>query len=69
LQKIRGWPTLAASGFSSNPAKPVPLRREKNSRLRYPPAEETRIRVKLKKLYPDNLPDFDLALNTGMRRG
>jgi integrase len=53
-----------------NPARAVPLRREDNARTRFlQPAEEARIRQKLKLFYPKNEPDLDLALNTGMRRG
>jgi integrase len=53
-----------------NPARSVPHRREDNSRVRYlTEEEEKRLRAVLESDYPWHLPEFDLALNTGLRQG
>jgi len=45
-------------------------RREDNSRARaLSEAEETRLRKVIAEHWPEHMPEFDLALNTGMRRG
>src|SRR5580704_2007466 len=68
-----------------NPARDVRHRREDNSRVRYlnqfAPArtdvdylkplktEEARLRAVIEHGYPEHLPEFELALNTGLRKG
>lgn len=53
-----------------NPARSVSRRREDNSRVRYlTEDEEKRFRVVLELEYQWHLPEFDLALNTGLRQG
>ncbi|HMK29501.1 MAG TPA: site-specific integrase [Terriglobales bacterium] len=53
-----------------NPARLVPHRLEDNARLRFlDKKEEACLRVKVRELYPEHEPEFDLALYTGMRRG
>jgi site-specific recombinase XerD len=55
---------------ASNPARLVRLRKENNARVRFLSAdEETALRAKIRETYTDGEPEFDLALNTGMRRG
>jgi site-specific recombinase XerD len=56
--------------MASNPARLVRLRKENNARVRFlSPKEETTLREKIRVAYPDGEAKFDLALNTGMRRG
>lgn len=53
-----------------NPARQIRQRREDNARVRFLSAEEeTALRGKIRKLYPEREPEFDLALHTGMRWG
>jgi integrase len=53
-----------------NPARLVPHRREDNARLRFlSPEEERLLRDMLQMMCPERIPEFDLALHTGMRRG
>jgi integrase len=56
---------------SANPARLVRARRENNVRIRYldqfGPDEEARLRAAIRERCPEHLPEFDLALNTGMR--
>ncbi len=48
----------------------VPLRRENNMRVRFLSSdEERRLRGAIRRLYPLRLPELDLALHTGLRRG
>lgn len=59
---------------SVNPARLVRLRKENNARIRFLRTdkdndEETKIREKIRLLCPEQEPEFDLALHTGMRRG
>ena len=55
---------------SANPARLVRLRKENNARVRFlSDEEETKLRNKIRESYPDREAEFDLALNTGMRRG
>ena len=55
---------------SSNPARLVRLRKENNARVRFLNSEEeTVLRSKIVKNHADGEAEFDLALNTGMRRG
>jgi site-specific recombinase XerD len=57
-------------GFASNPARSVPHRRENNSRVRFlSEDEELRLRNVLTAKYCRHLPEFDLALHTGLRQG
>ena len=55
---------------SVNPARLVRLRKENNARVRFLDAqEEATLRAKIRELYPEGEPEFDLAVHTGMRRG
>jgi site-specific recombinase XerD len=55
---------------SLNPARLVRLRKENNARVRFLSAdEEAALRSKIRETHPDGEAEFDLALNTGMRRG
>jgi integrase len=57
-------------GFISNPARSVPHRRENNSRVRFlSDDEELRLRNVLATTYLWHVPEFDLALHTGLRQG
>jgi site-specific recombinase XerD len=54
----------------SNPARLVRLRKENNARVRFLNSEEeTVLRSRIVDNYADGEAEFDLALNTGMRRG
>jgi site-specific recombinase XerD len=51
-----------------NPARLVPHRLEDNARIRFLSAdEEAALRLSIAKKYPEQIPEFDLALNTGLR--
>ena len=51
-----------------NPARLVPHRVEDNARIRFLSAEEEKeLRKAIAKKCPERLPEFDLALNTGLR--
>lgn len=51
-----------------NPARLVRHRPESNARVRYlSPAEERKLRQGIGEKYSEHLPEFDLALNTGLR--
>jgi len=53
---------------SSNPARATQHRREDNSRVRYlTPEEETKLRAVLEAKWREHIPEFDLALHTGLR--
>jgi len=55
---------------SSNPARLVEQRPEKNARLRFLSAdEELRLRDAITKRCPQHMPELDIGLNTGMRKG
>ena len=61
---------LADGKVSSNPARLVEQRPEKNGRMRYLSAdEEKRLREAIQNRCPDHLPELDIALHTGMRKG
>jgi integrase len=52
----------------SNPARALKWRREDNTKLRFlSPQEEIRLRAEIAKTYPWHLPEYLVALNTGMR--
>lgn len=51
----------------SNPARAVPLRRENPSRLRF--LSDVEERAMRSVLFPEHLPEIELALHTGMRKG
>ncbi|HWZ50465.1 MAG TPA: site-specific integrase [Granulicella sp.] len=56
--------------ISSNPARLVRPRREKNAVIRYRlPEEERKLRAVANELYQHHVPELDLALNRGMRQG
>jgi site-specific recombinase XerD len=51
-----------------NPARLVPHRLEDNARIRFLSAdEETALRKAIEGSWPERMPEFDLALNTGLR--
>jgi len=53
---------------SSNPARATRHRREDNSRVRYlTPEEETNLRAALENEWRGHIPEFNLALHTGLR--
>jgi len=53
-----------------NPARHVQHRFEDNARIRFLSAdEETALPKAIEAKYPDRMPEFDLALNTGIRLG
>lgn len=56
---------------AANPVRMVRAKRENNIRIRYldqfAPDEEARLRNAIAARFPGHLPEFDLALNTGMR--
>ena len=55
---------------SVNPAREVERRTENNSRDRYLlPTEETALRQTILQSWPEHLPEVEIALHTGMRRG
>jgi len=55
---------------TSNPARSVPHRREDNSRVRFLTAEEEKkLRKVVEAKWPMHLPELDLAINTGLRKG
>ena len=60
---------LADGKVSGNPARLVEQRPEKNARLRFLSAEEeAKIREAISIRCPRHMPEFDIALNTGMRK-
>ena len=55
---------------SVNPARQVERRRENNQRDRFlSPQEEKAVRDVISAARPERMPEFDIALHTGMRRG
>jgi integrase len=61
---------LADGKVTSNPARMVEQRAENNARIRFlSENEEKRLRQAIKKRFPTHMPEFDVALNTGMRKG
>lgn len=53
----------------ANPARSVPRRRENNGRIRWlSKQEESKLRSIIEEDYPAELPAFEIALHTGMRR-
>jgi site-specific recombinase XerD len=53
-----------------NPARLVPHRLEDNARIRFLSAdEETSLRKAIDEKCPEHMPEFDLAINTGIRLG
>jgi integrase len=60
---------LADGKVTGNPARMVEQRAENNARIRFlSAAEEKRLREAIKKRFPKHMPEFDVALNTGMRK-
>jgi integrase len=54
----------------SNPARLVKHRRENNGRIRWlTDEEETKLRKVIKEEFSEHMPEFDFALNTGLRSG
>jgi integrase len=61
---------LADGKITGNPARMVEQRAENNARIRFLSAEEEkRLREAIARRFPMHLPEFDVALNTGMRKG
>src|SRR2546425_8840982 len=55
---------------ASNPARSVPHRREDNSRVRFLTAEEEKtLRKLVEAKWRIHVPELDLAINTGLRKG
>jgi integrase len=55
---------------TSNPARSVTHRREDNNRVRFlTEGEEKKLRAVIKKKWPSHMPEFALAINTGLRKG
>lgn len=60
---------MADGKVTSNPARMVEQRAENNARIRFLSTdEEERLRAAIKKRFPTHMPEFDVALNTGMRK-
>jgi integrase len=60
---------LADGKVTSNPARMVEQRAENNARIRFlSDDEEKRLRAVISKKFPIHMPEFDVALNTGMRK-
>jgi integrase len=54
---------------TSNPARMVEQRAENNARIRFlSDDEEKRLREEIKQRFSTHMPEFDVALNTGMRK-
>jgi integrase len=61
---------MESGKVSSNPARLVKHRRENNSRIRWLTSdEETKRRKAIREDFPEHIPEFDFALNTGLRLG
>jgi hypothetical protein len=55
---------------SVNPARDVRHRKEDNSRVRFlTDAEEKKLREVIQSNWPEHMPEFNLAINTGLRKG
>jgi integrase len=55
---------------TSNPARSVTHRREDNSRVRFPTEEEEKkLRKVIEAKWPSYVPELDVAINTGIRKG
>jgi integrase len=55
---------------TSNPARSVTHRREDNNRVRFLTVEEEKkLRKVMEAKWPSHLPELDLAINTGIRKG
>lgn len=60
---------LESGKIKSNPVRMIRHRRENNGRVRWlDEVEEARLRAVIEERYPEQLPAFDLALHTGMRK-
>jgi integrase len=61
---------IASRKIEQNPIGQVKHRREDSGRTRYLTAEEeTRLRAVISNRCPQHMPELDIALNTGLRRG
>ncbi|MFZ0580513.1 MAG: hypothetical protein WAN72_00790 [Candidatus Acidiferrales bacterium] len=55
---------------TANPARSVTHRREDNNRVRFlTEDEEKKLRKIVQAKWPSHIPEFDLAINTGLRKG
>src|SRR5271163_2893874 len=62
-------PLPSASPWRGPRARMVEQRPENNARIRFlSEDEEKRLREAIKKRFPIHMPEFDVALNTGMRK-
>lgn len=60
---------LADGKATNNPARMVEQRAENNARIRFlSEVEEERMRAVIAKRFPMHMPEFDVALHTGMRK-
>jgi len=61
---------MGSGKATANPARLVKGRKEDNARVRFlSEAEEEKLRAVIREHWPEHEPEFDIALNTGMRRG
>ncbi len=61
---------VANRKVEENPVKLVKHKREHNGRVRFlSDPEEHSLRAVVMSRYPQHLPELDIALNTGLRRG
>src|ERR1700688_2775732 len=61
---------FADGKVTSNPARLVEQRPENNARLRFLSDEEEKVlRIAIEKRCPDHMQEFDISLNSGMRKG
>jgi integrase len=55
---------------TTNPARSVTHRRDDNNRVRFlTEVEEKKVRKVIKRKWASHLPELDLAINTGLRKG
>jgi integrase len=72
---IRGWTSAKPVAIlnrkaTTNPARSVTHRREDNNRVRFlTEEEEKKLRKAIETKWPLHIAEFDLAINTGLRKG
>lgn len=60
---------IKAKKVAANPARDIEHRKESKGRLRFlSEGDEARLRIAIRRLYPERESEFDLGLYTGMRR-
>ncbi len=68
LMKLAYRQAQSLGKIKTNPARLVRQRKENNERIRYlSAAEEVKLRAVMEKDYADRIPEFEIALMTGMR--